>query len=147
MMHALVSADFCHAAFRSEIAFQITSPPVFLSGSIERRDDGWPGVSLRVGFLGDGPAGDRDGASHRASPPPSRRFAITDAASFVDVGGNDIARKVSDRQEGRALADCLEVLDFQSDFSLARDGEQMQHGVGRAPGGGDAGNRVFKRAE
>ena len=76
-----------------------------------------------------------EGAWQLEGMPP----ALSMSSGHVFPGGLEIGEQRS------ALADSLEVLDFQIDFSFARDRQQMQHGVGRAAGGGYGRNRVFKR--
>ena len=44
-----------------------------------------------------------------------------------------------------AVADAVEVVEGQLDLRLVRDGQQVQHGVGRAAEGHDDGDRVLER--
>ena len=50
-------------------------------------------------------------------------------------------REVAD--EGRALGDVVEVVHGERDVELARDGDEVEHGVGAAAGGGDGGDGVL----
>ena len=68
-----------------------------------------------------------------------------DAAGVVEVDGDVAAAGLEVAQQRRALADAVEVVDVELDARLARDRQQVQHAVGRAAAGGDAGDRVLQR--
>ena len=118
----------------------------FLQRLIERSDDLLAGSFFRLaGFFGESSSGH----GHRRS---LREFSVEqalgddrDAAGFVDVGGDVFSGRLQVREQRRALADFLEVVDGERDSHLARHRQQVQHGVGRSAGAGDAGDRVLER--
>ena len=67
------------------------------------------------------------------------------AAGLVEVGGGVAAARHQVADQRRAAGDGVEVVDRQRDAGLAGQGEQVEHGVGRAAAGGDAGDRVLER--
>ena len=70
---------------------------------------------------------------------------ISGTAGGVQVGGDEAAARLQVGEQRRALGDPVEVVDLQLDAGLAGDREQVQHPVGRAAGGADAGDRVLQR--
>ncbi len=67
-------------------------------------------------------------------PPGAIKVRSNEAAAGLEIG----------EQRG-ARADAVEVVDGELDAGFARDGQQVQHGVGRAAARGHAGNGVLQR--
>ena len=67
------------------------------------------------------------------------------AARFVKIVGDKPPAGFEVGDQRRALADTIEIIDGQFDASFARDGEQMQHRIGRAAGRRNRGNGILDR--
>ena len=67
-----------------------------------------------------------------------------DAAGLVDIDRDELAAGLEVDEERRAVADGLEIVDVERHAGFARHGQQVQHGVGRAAGGGHAGDGVVE---
>ena len=90
------------------------------------------------GLLADRPAGDGDARRACSSPASSRRCATS---AMPPARYRSVATKrppgLRSASSGTARADAIEVVDVERHAGLARDRQQVQHGVGRAAGGGD----------
>ena len=74
-------------------------------------------------------------ASPLRQPASSRRLRDqADAAGFVEVVGDVLAAGLHVGDQRRLLADAVEVVDVELDAGFAGDGQEVQHGVGRAAG-------------
>ena len=125
---------------------RITRPPRGLSGLSSGRITSWPGVSSRLRrFFGEGAAGDGHAPSRRRSrlPPGAARSRgmppalSTSAATYRPPGLRSTSSGV------RALIGSKSSI-VERHAGLARHGQQVQHRVGRAAGGGDAGDGVVE---
>ncbi len=65
------------------------------------------------------------------------------AACVLVVLGGVLAAGGEVADEGRALADAVEVVDGERDVELARDGDEVQDGVGAAARGADGDDGVL----
>ena len=72
----------------------------------------------------------------RDQPRPARR---------IEIGGDEAAARLQIREDRHAGVDAIEVLEAERHAHLARDRDQVQHGVGRAAGGGHGGDGVLER--
>ena len=73
------------------------------------------------------------GLPGQASDEPSDERATPRS---VEVRRNELATGLEARDHRRTRRDGIEVVDGELDAKLARDGEQVQNPVGRAPGRG-----------
>ncbi len=143
-LQQVVPGDFDHAAFGREVALEDRQPAVRLEGLIQRPDDRLPrSLFGLLRFFADGLA--RDGHRVRVQvtafkQPPGDEL---NAARIVEVARHKAPARLEVGNERGARADAVEVVNAQFDSGLVGNGEQMEDGVGRAAGGGDAGDGVF----
>jgi len=139
------------------VAASLTSSP---QGPASRA--GWPGHRCLDGVL-DGAHHDLAGRLHRGRADlrdgaaihggllamqqvPLEQLAHHErhSACVVQLGGSIAATRPQVGDERRARRDGVEVVDVQIDPELVGDGQQVQHAVGGAAGGGDRGDAVLE---
>ena len=146
MLNAIGGRDLHHAAFGGEIAFEDDEAAGGLDGLVEGVDDHLPRSLLgERSFFGQRAAADGECRAVGVAGIDEALGQQTRTAGGLEVRSHVFARGREVADEGRALADRVEVVDRELDAHLARDGEQVKHGVGRAAAGSDAGDGVFNR--
>ena len=93
--------------------------------------------------LGNGLAGDGDAVAVQQAGVQQHFHHLRNAACNVQVHGQRLAAGLQVAQHRGALADALEVVDAPLHARAVRNGQEVQHRVGRSAGGHDHGNRVF----
>src|SRR4029453_10714398 len=108
----------------------------------DRADHPAVGAGGVAQVLGHRPAG--DGEDVAVDQPGLQQLAEhdRDAPDPVDVGHDEAAAGTHVDDVGDAPADGVEVVHGQLDPGLVGDGQQVEHGVGRAGGGHDHRGRV-----
>ena len=135
-----------HAAFRREVAAQDGDAAARLERLVQGADHFLPGRFDRIGrFLGESAAGDGHGGAIHVVAFHQALGDYADAAGLIHVGGHEAAAGLEIDEDGSARADVVEIVDGERHFGLARHGQQVQHGVGGAAGGGHAGDGVLER--
>ena len=145
MAQAFVAADLGHASLGREVAVQNHQAAGFLQRLVQRRNH-----FLVRRFDGASCFSAQRLAAHRHRV-LVKMFALqqtvrqqANSSGAVHIGSDKTPRRLQVGQQRRAFADFLEIVDVQGDAGLARDGEQVQDGVGRASGGGDSRDRVLE---
>ena len=125
----------------------MASPPVGLIGVSSGTTTFWPGASTASGpDLGDRPTVDgRLVAVEQAGLLEQLAHDQGHAARLVHVGRGVAAARLHVGDDRRPVGDGAELVDVERDAVLVRDGEQVEHAVGRATGRGDAGDPVLER--
>ena len=145
MCQALMATDLHHTALGRDIAVQDHQAASLLQRMIERRDHRLARCLFRgVRFFPESAPGHGHGRSVGELAVEQALRNHRNAAGLVDVSRHIFARGFQIRQHGSALADLLEVIDRQRHTHLARDCQQMQHGIRRPTGARDSGNCVFE---
>ena len=145
MAESLVAADLGDAAFGGDVAVQDDKAAGFLQRLVGGDDHFLAGSFMgRGGFFGDGFAGDRDGVAVEQPEAEQAAGEEANASGGVHVGGDEAAGGFQVGEDRGALADGLEIVDVERDSGLARNGQQVQHGVGGAAGGGHRGDGIFE---
>ena len=147
VLAALVAGQLDDAAVRRERAVEDGQPAVRLERRLERVDDLLAGRLDDVGGdLGDRPAVDgRRVAVEEPGPLEQLAHDQRDAARLVHVERGVAAARPHVGDERGPVGDGPELVDVERDPELVGDREQMQHAVGRAAGGGHAGDPVLER--
>ena len=126
---------------------RIARPPSLLERLRQRLDHCLPGGFVRaVEFFAERAAGHRPLVRMQQ---PGLEQALADdghAAGLVHFRGSVGAPGSEVRQHRGLLRDAVEVLDRQLDAELIGGRQQVQHGIGGATGGHDAGDRVLETA-
>ncbi|CQR33060.1 hypothetical protein THICB1_30021 [Thiomonas arsenitoxydans] len=140
--------DLGHAAVFGQIALEDGQVAV----GVHRLVDGANHVLLRAGLGGNVPeilghslAVDGDAVAMQYTGFKQNFHHLRNAASAVQIGGDISARGLHVAEHWGALANHLEVFDGKRHFGGMRNGQQMQHRVGRAARGHDHGSSVFQR--
>src|SRR5574337_1769858 len=63
----------------------------------------------------------------------------------IEIGCSKAASWLEICEQGNLAIDLIEVVNVQLDSGFTGDGKEMQHGVRRAPGGGDSSDGVLQR--
>ena len=146
MLVAIGGGDLHHAAFGGEIAFENHQAAVGLDGLFEGVDDDLAGSLFgERGFFSERLAADGERGAVGVAGVDEALGEQARAAGGLIVRGDIFAGRREVADVGRALADDVEVVDGKRNAHFARDGEQMQHGVGGTAAGGDAGDGVLDR--
>ena len=146
MALGVVAGDLHHRAFRREIALEDDQAAGRLDRVRQRPHDDLVRRFRRFArVLADRPPGDRHRVGMQMSafeqPPRDER----DAAGAMQIGGDEAATRLEIREQRHTRVDAVEVFDVERHLRFVGDGEQVQHGVGRAAGGGDGGDGVLER--
>ncbi len=145
VIEALVPEDLDHRAIGGDVALHDDESTGRLDRVLDRDDDILTRGFDRVGsFLGEGATA---GGFEIASEQAARDHALGDergATGGIEIGGGVLAARHHVADERGALRDDIEIVDRQRDVALLRQGEEVEHGIGRATAGGDTGDRVFE---
>ncbi len=141
------AGDFGHGTFGREVAFEDGQVTLLVHGAVDGVDDALLGRLVGHVFehLGDGLAADGDAVTVQQASVEQDLHDLGNATGFVQVHRQGFAAGLEVAQHGGALADALEIVDGPLHACAVRDGQEVQHGVGRAAGGHDDGHGVFNR--
>ena len=119
----------------------------FLIGSSSGRMMVWPaGYGFTSASVSrHGLAGDGEAVAVEQAGVEQRLHERTDAADGDEFGHEMFAAGLEVGEHGHAFADAREVVEGQLHLRGVRDGEQVQHGVGRAAERDDDGDGVLER--
>ena len=67
------------------------------------------------------------------------------AARGEEIGGDEAPAGFQVRENRRAGTDAVEIVDGKRNSRFVGDGQQVQNGIRRAAGSGDAGDGIFDR--
>ena len=140
-----MAGNLHHTAFGGEIALEDDEAACGLERRGPREDDVLP-----LGFLGERSFLAERLACHRG-PVAVQQAALdeplcehTRTAGVLVVARDTLATGLEVADERRLFADDVEVVDRERDIKFTRDGDEVQHGVGRATGGAHRADGVFK---
>ena len=145
---AFLARDFGHGAFRGQVAAEDDEMAVLLDGIGERADD-FLGVRVGLGrgqIFGQGAAGDGEAVAVEQTGVQKGLHHGLDAADGDQFGHEMFSARLEIGQHGDAPADPGEIVQGELDAGGVGDGQEVEHGVGRAAQGDDDGDGVFKGA-
>ncbi len=141
-----LAGDFSDRAFRGKVATKDDEVAVFLDGFVERLNNLlalWVGLHAAQGF-GHGFAGDGEAIAVEQAGVEQRLHERANAADGDERAHAVFAAGLEIRQHGHAFADAREVVNGQLHLRGVRDGDQVQHGIGRTAERDDDGDGIFK---
>ena len=96
-------------------------------------------------LLGHGAAGDGHAVAVQQAVREQHLQHLRHAAGAVKINCHIFARRLEIAQHRHLAAHAFEVVDGPFHVGGMRNGQKVQHGVGRAAGGHDEGDRIFNR--
>ena len=142
-----LAGDLADCASGSEVAVEDDEVTVLFDRVVERADDL---LALRIRFhvrqrLGHGFAGDGEAIAVEQAGVEQRLHERADAADGDERAHAVFAAGLEVGEHGHAFADAREVVNGQLHLRGVRDGEQVQHRIGRTAERDDDGDGVLKR--
>src|SRR5690606_19636882 len=141
-----LAGELDHASFRGEVAAQDRDAARLLERILARADDRLAARLLRLlRLLADRLAGDGDRVLvektelHELARDHGHTAGVVHLGSRVGSPGLEVG------EDGSLPGDAIEVADLELDARLARDREEMEHGVRRPSRRHDARDRVLER--
>ncbi len=133
-LFAFLAGDFADAAHGREVAVEDDEMARRLDRVVEAVDDV---LVLRVGLhvleiFRDGPAGDGHAVAVEQALIEQHFHQRRETADADERGHDVLAAGLEVGEDGHALADAGEVVERELHAGAVRDGEEMEHGVGRA---------------
>ena len=143
---AVVAGELHDAPVRRQVAIQHRDPSTGFQRRLDRDDHGLPlGLDRRVGDLAERPSVDRPGVLVQQAGLLQLARHETDTAGVVHVVGVPAPPRFHVGDDRRSCRDALEVVDRELEPEVARDRDEVQHGVRRPAGRRDRGDSVLER--
>ena len=144
----LDAGDLRDTSLGREVAPEDGEMPVRVERALPRADDFLIGprrVRHVVQHLGNLLPGDRQGVAVQHAVRQQDLHDLGDPARAMEIDGDEASRGLQVAQHRDARADRLEVVERERHAGGVRDGEQVEHSVGRAPDRHGHCDRVLER--